>query len=286
MASKGSILAAIVSIGVLLIPATHSALAKGGGGHSGGGGAHFGGGHAGGGAAHFRGVSGGGARVGASRIGLGHVGTARGRGSKASAGAARTGPNRFGNARTAGAAKNAKTAGGGNNAKTAGSAKNARSLSDARSGPTRAILPALLQREPKVRSPERRPGTNGAILTGSPAGADGMADGAAGMVAGVAGSDRFSGLTSSAISWPSRSGLTPISIPSGHMGIGLCWTPCSGLVPITVRPMDTVRAMMSMADTHTVVTRVVPRVVPAPTSLAQSQTKLTLPRVAVALRPA
>src|SRR5262245_42020197 len=144
------------------------------------------------------------------------------------------------------------------------------------------ILPALLRREPKVRSPERRPGTNGAILTGSPAGADG----AAGMVAGVAGSDRFSGLTSSAISWPSRSGLTPISIPSGHMGIGLCGTPCSGLVPITVRPMDTVRAMMSMADTHTVVTRVVPRVVPAPTSLAQSQTKLTLPRVAVALRPA
>jgi len=138
MASKGSILAAIVSIGVLLIPATHSALAKGGGGHSGGGGAHFGGGHAGGGAAHFRGVSGGGARVGASRIGHGHVGTARVRGSKASAGASRTGPNRFGNAKTAGAAKNAKTAGAAKNAKTAGSAKNARSLSDARSGPTRA----------------------------------------------------------------------------------------------------------------------------------------------------
>src|SRR5262245_43360784 len=148
------------------------------------------------------------------------------------------------------------------------------------------ILPALLRREPKVRSPERRPGTNGAILTGSPAGAAGTADGAAGMAAGVAGSDRFSGRTSSAISWPSRSGLTPISTPSGHTGIGLCGTPCAGVVPITFRAMGTVRAMMSMADTHTAVTRVVPRVAPRPTSLAQSQTRLTLPRVAVALRPA
>src|SRR5262249_49427861 len=139
---------------------------------------------------------------------------------------------------------------------------------------------------PKVRSPERRPGTNGAILTGSPAGAAGTADGAAGMAAGGAGSDRVSGRTSSAISWPSRSGLTPISTPSGPMGVGLFWAPGSGLVAITVRPMGTVRAMMSMADTHTAVTRVVPRVAPRPTSLAQSQTRLTLPRVAVALRPA
>jgi hypothetical protein len=134
MASKSSILAVIISISVLLIPATHSALAKGGGGggHSGGGGAHFGGGHSSGGAAHFRGFSGGrvqGARVGASRMGHGHVGTARVRGSKVSAGPSRTGANRFGNARTTGAAKNAKAA---------GSAKNARSLSDPRSGPARA----------------------------------------------------------------------------------------------------------------------------------------------------
>jgi hypothetical protein len=131
MASKGSILAAIISISVLLIPATHSALARGGGGNLGGGGAHFGGGHSGGGAAHFRGIGGGhvqGARVGASRIGQGHVGTARIRGSKASAGSSRKGPSRFG--ATSGGTSKA--------AKATGSAKNARSLRDARTGPARA----------------------------------------------------------------------------------------------------------------------------------------------------
>ena len=136
MASKGSVLAAIVSISVLLIPATHSAFAKGGGGHSGGGGAHFGGGNSGGGAAHFRGVSGGrvqGARVGASRIG--HVGTARLHGSKASTGASRTGPGRFGNAKTAGTTKAAKATSSG---------KNARSLNDARSSPARANTASAL----------------------------------------------------------------------------------------------------------------------------------------------
>ena len=121
MASKGSILAAIIAISALLIPDSQSASARGGGGgHSGGGGG-----------AHFRGVGGGhvqGARIGASRIGNAHVGTARVHGSKARAGASRTGPSRFGNAKTAGTAKNAKTA---------GSAQNARNLGDARSGTAR-----------------------------------------------------------------------------------------------------------------------------------------------------
>jgi LTXXQ motif family protein len=134
MAIKGSIVAAIVSISVLLIPETQSALARGGGGHPGGGGhagggaAHFGGGHFGGGAAHFRSAGGGhfqGARMGGSQIGHAHVGTARVRGSKA-IGASRAGPSRFGNAKTAGTAK------------TTGSARNARNLNNARLGPARA----------------------------------------------------------------------------------------------------------------------------------------------------
>ena len=126
MASKGSILAAIIAISVLLIPETQSALAKGGGGHPGGGG---GGGHPGGGAAHVQG-----GRIGASRIGHAHVGTTHVRGSKSSVGASRTGRSRVGNTKTAGSAKTAKTAA---STKTAAGAKNASSLSDARSGPAR-----------------------------------------------------------------------------------------------------------------------------------------------------
>ena len=128
MASKGSIVAAVVAIGVLLIPETQSAFARGGGGHSGGGGpsgggaAHVGGGHPGGGA-QFRGVSGGrvhgskASNIGASRMGSSRVGTAK---------SAK-------NARNLGTAKNAGSPGSAKNVRNLSGAKNARSLGDARS---------------------------------------------------------------------------------------------------------------------------------------------------------
>jgi len=145
MANKGSILAAIVSISVLLVPETQGALARGGGGggppgggggaahfgggrFGGGGAAHFGGGHLGGGAAQFRSAGGGhfqGARMGGSRIGNARVGSPRVRGSRNNVGNSRIGPSRFGNARTAGTARRV------------GNPRNARNLSSARMAPSR-----------------------------------------------------------------------------------------------------------------------------------------------------
>src|SRR5215471_12789222 len=91
-----------------------------------------------------------------------------------------------------------------------------------------AVAHMLSRREEAVHLPERRRGTDGATLTGSMVGtgdgAVGIADGAAGTPDGVAGQDRSSGLTSSAISWRSRSGRIRILTPSGLTGIGLCGT--------------------------------------------------------------
>src|SRR5215472_11829087 len=114
----------------------------------------------------------------------------------------------------------------------------------------------LSPREEAVHLPERRRGTNGAILTGSMVGtvdgAVGMAHGAAGTPDGVAGQDRSSGLTSSAISWRSRSGRTRILTPSGLTGIGLCGTLYSGRARTTGQPMPSDQTIMTfMANTHT-----------------------------------
>src|SRR5262245_31536585 len=111
-----SALLAVVAVGVLLIPESQSAFARGG--HSGGGAAHFGGGHSGG-SAHFRGVSGG-----------------RVHGSKAShIGASRIGSSRVGTAKSAKNARNLSTA---KNARNLSTAKNARNLNNAGLGTTRA----------------------------------------------------------------------------------------------------------------------------------------------------
>src|SRR4249920_3270413 len=82
-------------------------------------------------------------------------------------------------------------------------------------------------------------GTNGAIRTG---GTGGMEDGAVGP-------DRCSGPTSSATSWPSRSGLSAITPRSGATEIYSSGMQYSGPVPITptAQPIT-----MFTADTHTV----------------------------------
>src|SRR5262245_14581746 len=120
-----SALLAVVAVGVLLIPESQSAFARGG--HSGGGAAHFGGGHSGG-SAHFRGVSGGrvqgskASHISASRIGSSRVGTAK---------SAK-------NARNLSTAKNARNLSTAKNTRNLGDAKNARNLNNAGLGTTRA----------------------------------------------------------------------------------------------------------------------------------------------------
>jgi len=123
-----STLLAVAAIGVLLIPETQSAFAKGGGGHSGG--AHFSGGHSGGGGAHFSGGhSGGSAHFRGASGGRVH-------GSKAShIGASRIGSSRVGTAKSAKNARNLSTA---KSARNLSDAKNARSPGNARLGPARA----------------------------------------------------------------------------------------------------------------------------------------------------
>ena len=124
-----SALLTIVAIGVLLIPETQSAFAKGGGGHSGGGAAHVGGGRSGGGAAHVGGGrSGGSAHFRAASSGRVH-------GSKAShIGSSRVGSSRVGTAKSARNARNLSTA---QTARNLSGTRNARSLANSRSGATR-----------------------------------------------------------------------------------------------------------------------------------------------------
>src|SRR3974390_3581040 len=155
----------------------------------------------------------------------------------------------------------------------------------------------LSRQVPLVRSPEGRLGADGAILIGTRAGmVDGVA-GVAGMVVGaggtpdgVAGLDRSSGPTSSAISWPSRFGLTPISTPSGLTAICLSGTPYSGPVPITstaqgMRMVQTI--MIFTADTPTLARcERAPRVLSSPKSQAPTKHKPIWPRVAADSRPA
>ncbi len=117
-----------------------------------------------------------------------------------------------------------------------------------------------------------------------------MADGAAGTAGGAAGLDQCSGRTSSAISSPSRSGLTPTSTRSGVTGIYLYGTPYSGPARTTptVQPMPMVQTIMtSTVYTHMRARREgAQRVVPAPKSRAQFRTKPIWPRAAAALRRA
>src|SRR5215475_4037235 len=86
--------------------------------------------------------------------------------------------------------------------------------------------------------PQWAVGANGVILIGA----------AAGTEDGAGGPDQYFGPTSSAISWPSRSGLTATTPRSGASAIHSSGMLFSGPVPIT--PMDQPITMFT-ADTLT-----------------------------------
>src|SRR5262249_53879174 len=73
---------------------------------------------------------------------------------------------------------------------------------------------------PPLQWAVRPPGANGVILIGA----------AAGTEDGAGGPDQYFGLTSSAISWPSRSGLTATTPRSGATAIHSSGMPFSGPV--------------------------------------------------------
>src|SRR5262249_16694278 len=96
--------------------------------------------------------------------------------------------------------------------------------------------------------------------------------GAGGTEDGAVGPDQFFGPTFSAISWPSRSGLTDITSRSGDTEIYLSGMPYSGPVPT----MPTAQPIMTFTvDTHTVARHEGTLCVMAPQKLqARSQTEL------------
>src|SRR5262245_15626904 len=108
--------------------------------------------------------------------------------------------------------------------------------------------------------------------------------GAAGTEGGAVGPDQFFGLTSSAISWPSRSGLMAITHRSGATAMSSFGMPYSGPVPTT--PMVQATMMFTAGMDTAVQHERALRAGAARKPRARCQPELSLRRLAAASRQA